>query len=45
MTDEQIEEFNKEIAEYGKEDWITYRKKGFFAFKERMPALLRENGL
>ena len=27
-----FEEFNKELNEFGKEDWITYRKKGFYAF-------------
>ncbi len=29
-----FEEFNKEINEFGKEDWITYRKKSFFAFQD-----------
>lgn len=29
-----FDEFNKELNEFGKEDWITYRKKGFFAFQD-----------
>ena len=29
-----FEEFNKELGEFGKEDWITYRKKAFYAFQD-----------
>lgn len=30
----QFNEFNKEIAEMNKEEWLTYRKKSFYAFNE-----------
>ena len=29
-----FDEFSKELNEFGKEDWLTYRKKGFFAFQD-----------
>mmetsp|Transcript_43857 Transcript_43857/g.42379 ORF Transcript_43857/g.42379 Transcript_43857/m.42379 type:complete len:233 (+) Transcript_43857:268-966(+) len=29
-----FDEFNTELAEFGKQDWITYRKKEYFAFQE-----------
>jgi dynein heavy chain 2, cytosolic len=29
-----FDEFNTEIGEFGKEDWITYRKKAFYAFQD-----------
>jgi dynein heavy chain 2, cytosolic len=29
-----FEQFTKELNEFGKEDWITYRKKTFYAFQD-----------
>lgn len=29
-----FDEFNKDLDEYGKEEWLTFRKKGYFAFQD-----------
>lgn len=29
-----FDEFNKELTEFAKEDWITFRKKGFYGFQD-----------
>lgn len=29
-----FEEFKNELDEMGKEEWLTYRKKGYFAFQD-----------
>jgi len=29
-----FDEFEQQLAEFGKEEWLTFRKKGFFAFQD-----------